>query len=221
MLNIENTDDADTVTVASASSLEDDAQYDDLAHTLEQFTPHDLTTWRVTIPRLGARPDPENPKKQFFVFVVEIRRLGVTDDGYSVRNVGRKYTEFYTLDQKLNEFHGVELEDCVLPPKEFIEIVDETCFERQLTFVHFFTAETAFDFGIDIKIGRAIKSGARKLAKEKGQHLEKFLYGFERSTEPPKPRPGKLERRDSGASLLSNSSLKLCQTMFENNANGI
>jgi hypothetical protein len=63
----------------SASSLEDDVQFDDLEHTLEQFTPHDLTTWRVTIPRLGARPDPENPKKQFFVFIVEIRRLDVTD----------------------------------------------------------------------------------------------------------------------------------------------
>ena len=35
-------------------------------------------------------------------------------------NVGRKYTEFYTLDQKLKEFHGSELEDCVLPPKKII-----------------------------------------------------------------------------------------------------
>ncbi|XP_060564967.1 sorting nexin-14-like [Ruditapes philippinarum] len=178
MLDIENTDDADTVTVASASSLEDDAQFDDLEHTLEQFTPHDLTTWRVTIPRLGARPDPENPKKQFFVFIVEIRRLDVTDDGHSVWNVGRKYTEFYTLDQKLKEFHGVELEDCVLPPKKFIgtktqEFIEgkkelfENYLQKLLTkpvlkgsqlLYNFFTAETAFDFGLDIKIGKLCKS---------------------------------------------------------------
>ncbi|XP_053384502.1 sorting nexin-14-like [Mercenaria mercenaria] len=241
LLDIENTDDADTVTVASASSLEDEAQFEDLEHTIEQFTPHDLSTWRVTIPRLGARSDPENPKKQFFVFIVEIRRVEYENEGRSSWTVARKYTEFYTLEQKLKEFHGSELDDCVLPPKkimgtknqEFIEgkrELFESYLEKLLTkpvlkgsqlLFNFFTAETAFDFGLDINIGRVLKSGARKLVKEKGQHLESFLVGFEKSTEPPKPRPGKQERRDSDASLLSTSSLKLCQTMYENNANGI
>lgn len=240
ILDIENTEDADSVTVASASSLEDEAPYDDLERTIEQLHPHDLSTWRVTIPKLGARPDPENPKKQHFVFIVEVRRVDMSDERHSSWMVDRKYPEFYTLDQKLKEFHGSELEDCVLPPKKLMgtksyEFIDgkkdqfETYLQKLLTkpvlrgsqlLYSFLTEETAFDFSTNI--GRVLKSVPRKLVKEKGQHLESFLYNFERSTEPPKPRPSKLEeRRGSGASLLSTSSLKLCQSIYENNANGI
>ena len=61
----------------SNSSLEEDNTMEDLELTIENFQPHDLSSWRVTIPRIGARPDPENPKKQFFVFIIDVRRVDV------------------------------------------------------------------------------------------------------------------------------------------------
>ncbi|KAL4225712.1 Sorting nexin-14 [Mactra antiquata] len=239
LLDVENNDEADTATIASTGSLDDDTSLDDIESTIEQFQPHDLSTWRVTIPRLGARPDPENPKKQYFVFIVDIKRVDVPDEGKATWTVARKYTEFYTLEQKLKEFHGEMMEDCLLPPKKIIgtknqDFIDgkrepfEQYLQKLLTkpilkgsqlLYNFLTAESAFDFGLDINIGRVLKSVPRKLVKEKGQHLETFLSMFEKSTEPSKPRPSKRERRDSGASLQSTSSLKLCMTMFENNAN--
>jgi sorting nexin-14 len=32
-------------------------------------------------------------------------------------DIGRRYPEFYVLEQKLKEFHG-DFEDCQLPPKK-------------------------------------------------------------------------------------------------------
>ena len=66
----------------STSSQEDNVSEDsvELFHHLE---PPDLSTWRVTIPRIGARPDPENPKKQFFVFIIDVRRVDVSNGNAS------------------------------------------------------------------------------------------------------------------------------------------
>lgn len=63
----------------SSSSLEDEAPFDDLEHTIEHFHPHDLSTWRVTIPKIGTRPDPENFKRLHHVFIVEVRRVDIPD----------------------------------------------------------------------------------------------------------------------------------------------
>ncbi|XP_052220353.1 sorting nexin-14-like isoform X2 [Dreissena polymorpha] len=237
MLGIENTEDADTVTVVSTSSLDDEVSVSDLDAALD----HDLSTWRVTIPRLGARPDPENPKKQFFVFIVEIRRVDIPNvQAKEVWSVARKYQEFYILEQKLKEFHG-EMEDCSLPEKKMFgtnkyEFIDgkrdalEQYIQKLLTLPYlkgsqllytFLTSDKAFDFGLDINIGRALNKIPGKLVKEKGKHLESFLQSFEKSIEAKAPTPGKRERRDSETSQLSNSSLKLCHSMYENNANGL
>lgn len=54
-----------------------------------------------------------------FCFVHQWYIYGVSE-GKSIWEVDRKYPEFYTLDQKLKEFHGSELEDCVLPPKKLM-----------------------------------------------------------------------------------------------------
>ena len=35
----------------------------------KQNAVHDLSSWRVTIPRTGARPDPENFRKQYCVII--------------------------------------------------------------------------------------------------------------------------------------------------------
>lgn len=155
--------------------------------------------------------------------------------------VARRYHEFYVLEQKLAEFHGGLLADCQLPPKksfgtsnyDFIDgkkEVFELYLQKLLTkpylkgsqlVYNFLTTEQEFTTGFlpDINLGRMFKSMPMKLAKEKGQHLEPFLKSFEQSTEAPKPRPSKPERRDSDASMKSTSSEKLCSSMFENNAN--
>lgn len=237
---IENVDEADTVTIASTSSQEDNVSEDsvELFHHLE---PPDLSTWRVTIPRIGARPDPENPKKQFFVFIIDVRRVDVSNDGKSMWTVPRKYYEFYVLEQKLTEFHGEFTGDCVLPPKKLMgtknhDFMDgkrdafEQYLQKLLTKPHlkgsqllynFLTEETEFNTGFDINIGRKLMSVPMKLVKQKGQHLETFLQNFATSVEPQKPVPSKTERRGSDASNMSTASEKLCMTMFENNADGL
>ncbi|XP_046344151.1 sorting nexin-14-like isoform X1 [Haliotis rufescens] len=202
---------------------------------------HDLSTWRVTVPRIGARPDPDNPKKQFFVFIIDVRRVDVPE-GVSERSnwiVARRYTEFYVLEQKLVEFHGEF--DCQLPPKktfgtknqEFIEgrrEVFELYVQKLLTKPHLKGSELLkrflssdkeeFTTGLftDINLGKLVKAMPMKLVKERGQHLDPFLQAFFQSTEAPRPRPSKLERRGSDASQRSTSSEKMYSSLYENNA---
>ncbi|KAK3101648.1 hypothetical protein FSP39_005188 [Pinctada imbricata] len=232
----ENFEDADRLTIASCSSLDDEVS-ESLELELPDFTV-DLSTWRVCIPRVGARPEPDNMKKQFLVFIIDVRRVGMTS---STQINGTRYNEFYVLESKLAEFHGDLLLDCQLPPKkivgtgkqEFIEGKKEL-FEQylqklltkpflkgsQLLF-SFLTTEEQFtsSFLPDINLGKMFKSGAMKLVKEKGKHLETFLQTFEQSTISPPPRSSKSERRGSDVSLKSTSSEKLCGGLYENNAN--
>ncbi|WAR03375.1 SNX14-like protein [Mya arenaria] len=161
----ENNDEADTITVPSASSLEGgENEVTDLDLAMETFQPHDLSTWRVTIPRLGNRPDPENNKKSFFVFIVDVRRVDVPDG---------------------------ELEKCSLPEKKMFgtknqDFIDgkrepfEQYLQRLLTLPHlkgsqllynFLTSEKPFEFGLDINIGRALNKIPRKLVKELSQTI--------------------------------------------------
>ncbi|KAL8561662.1 hypothetical protein ACOMHN_001394 [Nucella lapillus] len=204
---------------------------------------HDLSSWRVTIPRTGVRPDQDNIRKHYHVFIIDVRRVDVQEGDRSKCScwtVARRYPEFYVLEQKLTEFHG-EFEDCQLPPKksfgtktqEFTESkkdVFEQYLQKLLTKPHlkgsellhnFLTSEDEFtsSFLPDIKIGKFVKSMPMKLVKEKGQHLDPFLSNFEKSTEAPKPRPSKPERRDSDVSLISTSSEKMVSGLYENNAN--
>ncbi|GFO18602.1 sorting nexin-14 [Plakobranchus ocellatus] len=200
---------------------------------------HDLSSWRVTIPRIGARPDPDNPRKQYFVFIIDVRRVDVREGDTQKWQwtVARRYPEFYALEQKLTEFHGI-FNDCQLPAKksfgtknqdftegkkpDFENYLQKLLTKPQLRnselLYMFLTSEHEFStsFLPDIKLGKFVKS---KLVKEKGQHLDEFLVNFSTSTEAAKPRPSKLPRRGSEASLMSTSSEKLAGTHFENNMN--
>ncbi|GFR71743.1 sorting nexin-14 [Elysia marginata] len=128
-----------------------DEDMDDETGCADDCSMHDLSSWRVTIPRIGARPDPDNPRKQYFVFIIDVRRVDVREDDTEKWQwtVARRYPEFYALEQKLTEFH----------------------------------------------------------------------VNFQTSTEAAKPRPSKLPRKGSEASLMSTSSEKLAGTHFENNMN--
>ncbi|KAH9495459.1 Sorting nexin-14 [Bulinus truncatus] len=199
---------------------------------------HDLSSWRVTIPRIGARPDPENPKKQFFVFIIDIRRLDIEEGEEKKQQwtVARRYAEFYVLEQKLTEFHG-ELTECQLPAKksfgtnkhEFTEGKKsdfEQYLQKLLTKPHLRNSEllyqfltTEHEFSTSFLPGIKLGKLKTKLMKEKGQHLDEFLINFATSTEASKPRSNKLSRRGSETSLLSTSSDKLSGTHFDNNMN--
>lgn len=211
----------------------------------EQKHVRDLSSWRVTIPRTGARPDPDNLHKQYYVFIIDIRRLDVIegDSKPTSWTVARRYFEFYVLDQKLTEFHG-DFVDCQLPPKKSFGTKTqeftvsrrgafEGYLQKLLTKPHlkgsellynFLTSDEEFTtrFLPDMKFGKFVKSMPMKLVKEKGQHLDPFLVNFEKSTESAKPRPSKLVRRGSDVSMVSMSSTsseKMVSSLYENNAN--
>ncbi|CAG2204229.1 SNX14 [Mytilus edulis] len=237
----DNFDEADTITIASCSSLDDEIpECMAVDGTFQEFHPPDLSTWRVSIPRIGARPDPDNPRKQYFVFIIDIRRVDDVSKDKSGRAswvVARRYNEFYALESKLLEFHGELMQDCQLPAKKSFgtskhEFIDgkrdqfEQYLQKLLTkpylkgsqlLYNFLASEDEFTtkFLPDIKLGKMMKS---IIVKEKGQHLETFLQTLEQSTIAEKPRSGKPERRGSDVSIRSTSSEVLCNSVYENNA---
>ncbi|ESO00147.1 hypothetical protein HELRODRAFT_83318, partial [Helobdella robusta] len=115
----------------------------------------------------------------------------------------RRYHEFYVLENKLKEFHG-EFDDCQLPAKKTFVPKSKIFFENLRTefesFLRillskpnlrgsqlvygFLTSNQEFTTSfLDVNLGLLMKSGAMKLVREKGQHLEPFLKTFLQSTE--------------------------------------
>jgi len=45
--------------------------------------PCDLSAWRVTIPKIRRKPEPDNPRKDVLVFCIQVHRVDVTE-GLSV-----------------------------------------------------------------------------------------------------------------------------------------
>ena len=39
----------------------------------------DLSAWRVTIPKIRMKPEPDNLRKQVFVFCIEVHRVDITE----------------------------------------------------------------------------------------------------------------------------------------------
>lgn len=199
----------------------------------------DLSAWRVTIPDIVAKPDPDNPKKMISMFHIEVRRVDVLENDFEASRweIDRRYNEFYVLEQKLVEFHG-EFEDAQLPSKRtfvqknkaFLESLREN-FEQYLQklltkpvlrgselLYSFLTSELEFTTSfLEVNLGKKVKSGALKLVKERGQHIDAFLKSFLLSTENPKSRPCRWSDRDSDT--ISISSEKMSNSIFNNNAN--
>lgn len=199
----------------------------------------DLSAWRVSIPQIVPKPDPENNRKNIFVFEIEIRRIDVLENDFEASNwvINRRYHEFYVLEQKLIEFHG-EFEDVLLPSKRTFVLKNKTFLESQrenfeqylqklLTkpvlrgselLYSFLTSELEFTTSfLEVNLGKKVKSGALKLVKERGQHLEPFLKSFLQSTESPKSRPSRWSDKDSDT--VSISSEKMSNSIYNNNAN--
>lgn len=197
----------------------------------------DLSAWRVSIPEIVARPDPDNQRKTVYMFNIEVRRVDVLENDFEMTHWTncRRYNEFYVLEQKLVEFHGV-FEDAQLPSKKtfvqksraFLESQRESFeqyLQKLLTKPVLRNSELLYSFldtdiefttsFLEVNLGKKVKSGALKLVKERGQHIDAFLKSFLLSTENPKSRPSKWSDRDSDT--LSISSEK--GSIYSNNAN--
>ncbi|XP_070579671.1 sorting nexin-14-like isoform X2 [Ptychodera flava] len=169
----------------------------------------DLSAWRVSIPRYGLR---QEGTSRYFVYVIHVDRLDIRsgDEEKMSWEVERRYPEFYVLENKLTEFHGV-FEDCTLPSRrafttktrEFLESkipVLEKWLQTLLTkpvlrgsdlLYSFLTTKDEFvaKFLPDVNFGKMLKSVPNRILKERGQYLEPFLQSFVTSTEAPKPKP--------------------------------
>ena len=40
---------------------------------------HDLSTWRVTIPAIASKPELDNPRKNYYSYVLDVNRLDVVE----------------------------------------------------------------------------------------------------------------------------------------------
>jgi len=168
----------------------------------------DMSSWRVSIPRLVTSKHTPDRSRVDFVFILDIRSSQDSDLHFCVERVER---EFYALESKLTEFHG-EL-DTKLPPrskfpfnkgldtmqakrKPFEEYVVGLLQKPELKgsemLFTFLTSKQEFTEAASNLpgIGKITKSVQNKLVKEKGQALQPFIDNFLLSTQsqPRKPR---------------------------------
>ncbi len=40
---------------------------------------HDLSAWRVTIPAIASKPELDNPRKNYYSYVLDVNRLDVLE----------------------------------------------------------------------------------------------------------------------------------------------
>ncbi|XP_021925834.1 sorting nexin-14-like isoform X2 [Zootermopsis nevadensis] len=206
----------------------------------------DLSAWRVSIPCVDTRQDVNN--KPYPVFNIDVQRIDVKseEDPESYHwTVDRRYHDFYTLESKLTEFHGV-FPDTQLPPKrilfgprgiEFMESkrqVFEEFVQRLLQkptlrgsdLLHSFLRSPgefvpAGPGGIagamPEGLGRIIRrSVPLRLRKERGQHLDTFLNAFVASTEGSKTKTSKYEWKDMNVESPRRVRC-LTKSVFQNN----
>ena len=184
----------------------------------------DLSAWRVQIPEVkttagggGNGGDKNNGKKVFFTFTIEVQRIDITSRQENAEDlqwtVQRKYSEFYTLESKLTEFHGT-FEDLHLPAKaslftgkgldvmhanrlpfqDYLTGLLKKPFLRESDILFtFLTSPEEFTLASStFGVGRIInKVNPMKLtiAKERGQNLQPFIDSFVASTLSPAPKP--------------------------------
>ena len=172
-----------------------------------------MSAWRIQIPRVAPHTEANN--KKIFVFVIEVHRIDIDSTKENAEDlqwtVFRKYSEFYTLESKLTEFHG-PFEDLHLPPKanlftgKGLDVLQSkiSAFEDYLTgllkkpflresdiLFTFLTSSEEFTLASStFGVGKIInKVNPIKLTKERGQCLQPFIDSFVSSTLSPPSKP--------------------------------
>merc|ERR1719317_1312219 len=172
----------------------------------------DLSAWRITLPRLEPRNDPQSGKA-FFVFIIQVQRIDMASqtDGEDLEwSVERQYTEFYSLQSALVQYHGV-FEDAKLPPRSklfggkgldvlqskqepfqdyLVKLLQKPNLKKSDLLYTFLTSKQEFN---EASSSKMFKGGSLKLTKEKGQFLQSFINTYVASTQSPPPKPGRLD----------------------------
>jgi len=180
----------------------------------------DLSAWRVTLPRLEPRNDPQSGKA-CFVFIIQVQRIDMASqtDGDDLEwSVERQYTEFYSLQSALVQYHGV-FEDAKLPPRSklfggkgldvlqskqepfqdyLVKLLQKPNLKKSDLLFTFLTSKQEFNEAASSKM---FKGGTLKLTKEKGQFLQSFINTYVASTQSPPPKPGRLDWEEEMESL--------------------
>uniref|UniRef100_A0A2K6MXA3 Sorting nexin-14 n=1 Tax=Rhinopithecus bieti TaxID=61621 RepID=A0A2K6MXA3_RHIBE len=182
-------------------------------------TPRNLAAWKISIPYVDFFEDPSSERKEkkerIPVFCIDVERNDRRAVGHEPEHwsVYRRYLEFYVLESKLTEFHGMLF---------FLDKTLHFKLSNSQLLADFLSpngGETQFLDKIlpDVNLGKIIKSVPGKLMKEKGQHLEPFIMNFINSCESPKPKPSRPEL--TILSPTSENNKKLFNDLFKNNAN--
>lgn len=192
----------DTLTASSAKALGNILEF------------RDLSAWRICIPKVATKCDDNG--KTYFIFVIEVQRIDIPSTKENAEDlqwrVDRKYSEFYTLETRLTEFHG-EFEDLHLPPKanlftgkgldvlqskikpfeEYLHGLLKKPFLRESDILFtFLTSSEEFTMASStFGVGKIInKVNPIKLTtKERGQSLQPFIDSFVSSTLSPASKP--------------------------------
>ncbi|XP_017748448.1 PREDICTED: sorting nexin-14 [Rhinopithecus bieti] len=193
-------------------------------------TPRNLAAWKISIPYVDFFEDPSSERKEkkerIPVFCIDVERNDRRAVGHEPEHwsVYRRYLEFYVLESKLTEFHGIKgslftlfCSSCLI--KKLLQHPELSNSQLLADFLSPNGGETQFLDKIlpDVNLGKIIKSVPGKLMKEKGQHLEPFIMNFINSCESPKPKPSRPEL--TILSPTSENNKKLFNDLFKNNAN--
>ncbi|KAI1727972.1 PXA domain-containing protein [Ditylenchus destructor] len=168
----------------------------------------DLSKWTVTIPNVEPRRESIS-SKIYYVYILNIERNDSAAE-CNIRHtsswtIGRKYDDFFTLEEKLREFHGNSVRLGLLPDRKmfrtknmsfmdahrpFFERYMQTLLQqpalRRSDLLHaFLTAddlEPTEEFGNtsgmtfpNLNPIRAMRRVPTKLARERGQNLKPFI----------------------------------------------
>ncbi|CAF1047435.1 unnamed protein product [Rotaria sordida] len=184
----------DTASISSNSSLDE----------------RDLSTWRIHISHAEELRENLTSNSKYCALLIEVQRFDSNNDNDDEKPhwiVARRYQDFYLLEQKLTEFHGI-FYDARLPSRrsattarnlEYLESIkhDFEHFLRHLLskptlrnselLYNFLTQPDDFTLpNGEIILAKMFKVVPRRLRIEKGQSLEPFLISLLNYAEPAK-----------------------------------
>ncbi|GMT16727.1 hypothetical protein PFISCL1PPCAC_8024, partial [Pristionchus fissidentatus] len=159
----------------------------------------DINRWRVTIPTVVPVKDQVNGR-YYYAYNIDVLRLDGDENETKIWSIVRRYSEFYVLENKLQEFHSGNLTFPALPPKrnmlfsaqtrEFIDqfrynfaaflsgLCKQTLLARSDLLFAFLTSREEFRESLNFSTLNPVKMVRKmpsKLSREKGQNLKPFL----------------------------------------------
>ncbi|CAF4310841.1 unnamed protein product, partial [Adineta steineri] len=195
----------------------------------------DLSTWRVHIDHAEELRENIHSNLKYCVLILEVQRCELNNDNPLINNeekphwiVARRYQDFYLLEQKLTEFHGI-FYDARLPARRSATTARNLDFLESIKadFEHFLqhllskptlrNSELLYnfltqpdDFALptgEIILTKVFKVVPRRLRFEKGQSLEPFLISLLNYIEPAKAKATGCVRKLYNNSLFRNVGL--------------